>query len=148
MAAFDLLIQNASEILGLQGEPRKDAERALTPIPGGALGVANGRIAYLGSARDLPLDAVGPRTEVIDAQGGFVGPGFVDPHTHLVFAGERSSEFELRCRGSSYLEIARAGGGILSTVRVTRANSEDALEALALPRLRRKTAPGGESKAV
>jgi len=74
---------------------------------------------------------------VLDARGGFVGPGFVDPHTHLVFAGERSGEFELRCQGTSYQDIAHAGGGILSTVRATRASSEDALVKLALPRLRR-----------
>ena len=76
MAAFDLLVQNASEVLCVQGEPRQPAEQALTPIPRGVVGVVNGCISYLGAAKELPPDAVGPQTEVIDAQGGFVGPGF------------------------------------------------------------------------
>lgn len=135
MASFDLLIQNASEILSVQGEPGDPADRALTPIPRGALGISNGRIAYLGAAADLPPDAVGPRTQVIDALGGFVGPGFVDPHTHLVFAGERSREFELRCGGATYRQIAEAGGGIASTVQATRAASEDELVELGRRRL-------------
>jgi imidazolonepropionase len=135
MPAFDLLIHNTSEILCLQGEPNDPAEHALTPIPSGALGAANGRIVYLGPSKSIPRDAVGPRTQVIDALGGFAGPGFVDPHTHLVFAGDRSREFELRCKGTSYLEIARAGGGIASTVRATRAASEDRLVELGQRRL-------------
>src|SRR5262252_4002012 len=107
MAVFDLLIRNASEVL-------------LTPQMRAVVGVANGRIAYIGPEEQLAKDSRGPSTEVLDSRGGFVGPGFVDPHTHLVFAGERSSEFELRCHGATYLEIASAGGGILSTVRATR----------------------------
>src|SRR5262249_32337664 len=137
MPAFDLLIHNTSEVLCVSGELGHAAEQALSPIRARAGGVANGRIAYLGPASAVPKDAVGPSTQAIDALGGFVGPGFVDPHTHLVFAGERSGEFELRCRGATYLEIARAGGGIQSTVRATRAASEDELVALTLPRLRR-----------
>ncbi len=135
MAAFDLLIQNASEVLSVQGEPGQPAEQALTPISRGAVGVVNACISYLGGARDVPPDAVGPRTQVIDALGGFVGPGFVDPHTHLIFAGERSREFELRCRGASYREIAHSGGGIASTVQATRAASEDELVELGRRRL-------------
>jgi imidazolonepropionase len=72
---------------------------------------------------------------VLDAHGQFVGPGFVDPHTHAVFAGERAAEFDLRCQGATYLQIAQAGGGIASTVRSTRFASEDDLIRLALPRL-------------
>src|SRR5215471_7921152 len=135
MAAFDLLVQNASEVLCVQGDPGQPAEQALTPIARGAVGVVNGCISYLGMSKELPPDAVGPRTEVIDAQGGFVGPGFVDPHTHLIFAGERSAEFELRCRGASYREIANSGGGIASTVRATRATSEEQLVELGRRRL-------------
>ncbi|MDQ3265124.1 MAG: imidazolonepropionase [Myxococcota bacterium] len=134
--AFDRLIRNTSEVLTLTGSP-PDAERALAPILGGVVGIAAGKIAYLGPEEQLPEGAVGPSTEVLDAQGGFVGPGFVDPHTHAVFAGERAHEFELRNRGASYLEIAQAGGGIVSTVQATRAASEEELVALAAPRLRR-----------
>src|SRR5215471_2944201 len=137
MPALDLLIHNTSEVLCVSGELGLAAEQALSPIPAGAVGVANGRIAYLGPGSAVPGEAVAPSTQVIDSRGGFVGPGFVDPHTHLVFAGDRSTEFELRCHGATYLEIASAGGGILSTVRATRASSEDELVALALPRLRR-----------
>jgi imidazolonepropionase len=74
---------------------------------------------------------------VVDAHGGCVLPGLVDPHTHLVFGGERSLEFDLRCKGASYLEIAKAGGGIMSTVRATRMASEDQLVSSARPRLHR-----------
>ncbi|HYR56714.1 MAG TPA: imidazolonepropionase [Myxococcaceae bacterium] len=135
MGSFDLLIHNASEILSVQGELGDPADQALTPIPRGALGVSNAQIAYLGPAADLPPDAVGPRTQVIDALGGFVGPGFVDPHTHLIFAGERSREFELRCSGATYRQIAESGGGIASTVQATRAASEDELVELGRRRL-------------
>jgi len=139
---FDLLIKNTSELLRADGGPELCAERALNALDHGALGITAGRVAFLGPERELPADAVGPTTEVIDAQGGFVGPGFVDPHTHLVFAGDRSAEFDLRCQGKSYLEIAESGGGIVSTVQATRAASEDALVALALPRLARLLAQG------
>jgi imidazolonepropionase len=76
-----------------------------------------------------------PAREVIDAAGGFVGPALVDPHTHLVYAGNRADEFELRCQGKTYVEISKAGGGIMRTVAATRAASEDELVSLALPRL-------------
>jgi imidazolonepropionase len=94
-------------------------------------------VAYLEPESSLPAEAVGPRTEVIDAEGGFVGPGFVDPHTHLVFAGERSREFELRCQGATYQEIARSGGGIASTVHATRSASEGELLRVGRRRLSR-----------
>ena len=96
----------------------------------------------MGPGSAVPREAIVPSTQMIDARGGFVGPGFVDPHTHLVFAGERSTEFELRCRGATYLDIARAGGGIHSTVRATRAASEDELVELASRRLSTLLAQG------
>ncbi|MBM4381509.1 MAG: imidazolonepropionase, partial [Deltaproteobacteria bacterium] len=116
---------------------RAGAEAALAPVVDGAVGVRGGRIAWVGPRAELPAGARGPNTEVVDAGGGLVGPGFVDAHTHLVFAGERSREFELRARGASYLEIAAAGGGIANTMTATRAASHDELMTLARPRVQR-----------
>ncbi len=137
MPAFDLIVRNTSEVLTVQGSPQEPAEQALRPIPRGAVGVVKGQVAFLGPESELPLDALGPDTTVLDAAGGFVGPGFVDPHTHLVFAGERAHEFDLRNGGATYLQIAQAGGGIANTVSAVRAASEDALVKLARPRLKR-----------
>ncbi|MCP3103517.1 imidazolonepropionase [Myxococcus sp. K15C18031901] len=142
MGALELLVRNTSEVLTLEGTHRERAEDALTPHPGACVGVRDGVVAFVGPESDLPAGAVGPGTTVLDAQGGFVGPGFVDPHTHLVFAGERSAEFDLRNQGATYLEIAKAGGGIVGTVRATRAASEDELVRLALPRLQRLLSHG------
>jgi imidazolonepropionase len=133
----DVVIRNTSEVVTALGEPGEPVEKALAAIPRGAVGIIGARLAFLGPENQLPADAVGPETRVIDAGGGFVGPGFVDPHTHLVFAGERSGEFDLRCQGKSYLEIAAAGGGISSTVKATRAASETELMNGARHRLRR-----------
>jgi imidazolonepropionase len=129
MDRFDLLIHGASEIVTCTGEG--SAEDRLAPIVGGSVGVRDGRIAWLGV--EPPVRGV----IEIDARGGFVGPGFIDCHTHVVFAGDRSGEFEQRCQGKSYLEIAAAGGGIARTVTATRAAKEHELIELALPRLER-----------
>lgn len=137
MPPFDLIVRNASEVLTVQGSPAEPAERALTPIPNGAVGAVAGRVVFLGPEAELPPDALGPDTTLLDAAGGFVGPGFVDAHTHLVFAGERAHEFDLRNQGATYLEIAQAGGGIANTVSAVRAASESELVKLAKPRLRR-----------
>ncbi|MCA3596048.1 MAG: imidazolonepropionase, partial [Methylobacterium sp.] len=102
-------------------------------IEGGAVVVAGGRIVFAGAENDLPT-GLGD-AEIMDCEGRVVTPGLVDCHTHLVFGGNRAREFEMRLDGASYEEIARAGGGILSTVRATRAASEDELVASALPRL-------------
>ena len=99
-------------------------------VEGGAIGMRDGRIAFAGPAADAP-DAA----DVIDCEGRWITPGLIDAHTHLVFAGDRIAEFELRQKGASYEEIARAGGGIASTVAATRAASEAALVRSALPRL-------------
>ncbi|MDC0708064.1 imidazolonepropionase [Stigmatella sp. ncwal1] len=137
MEPLELLVRNTSEVLTVEGSHREPAERALTPHPRASVGVRGGRVAWVGPEAQLPPGAVGAGTQVLDAGGMFVGPGFVDPHTHLVFAGERASEFDLRCQGATYLQIAQAGGGIVSTVRATRAASEEELIRLALPRLQR-----------
>ena len=99
-------------------------------VEGGAIGLREGRIAFAGPAADAPNAA-----DVIDCDGRWITPGLIDAHTHLVFAGDRIAEFELRQKGASYEEIARAGGGIASTVAATRAASEAALVRSALPRL-------------
>ncbi|MCZ2407167.1 MAG: imidazolonepropionase, partial [Burkholderiales bacterium] len=105
-----------------------------------ALVVQGGRIAWLGPQEALPA-AYGtlPRH---DAQGAWATPGLVDCHTHLVYGGQRAHEFALRLAGASYEEVARAGGGIVSSVRATRAASEDALYASARPRLAALLAEG------
>jgi imidazolonepropionase len=91
------------------------------------------RIAYAGGAADAPPGLDAP--EHVDCAGRWITPGLIDCHTHLIHAGDRSHEFELRLQGASYEEIARAGGGIRSTMTATRAASEEALVASALPRL-------------
>ncbi|MGG5809568.1 imidazolonepropionase [Falsiroseomonas sp. CW058] len=100
-------------------------------VEDGAIAAKDGRIAWVGPRADLPGDAA----ETTRCDGAWITPGLIDCHTHLVFAGDRAREFELRLQGASYEEIALAGGGILSTVRATRAAGEDALVAAALPRL-------------
>jgi imidazolonepropionase len=98
-----------------------------------ALAAADGRIVYAGPAADLPADL--RARETIDCAGRLITPGLVDCHTHLVHAGHRAREFEQRLAGASYEEIAKRGGGIASSVRATRAASEDTLVDAALPRL-------------
>jgi len=109
-------------------------------IRDGALAMDDGRIAWVGPRRDLPS---GWRAEIEhDGKGGWLTPGLIDCHTHLVHAGNRADEFELRLAGASYEDIAKAGGGIASTVRATRAASEDELAAQSAVRLRRLIAEG------
>lgn len=103
-------------------------------IEDGALGWTDGVLTYVGPRSALPADAESTAGEVIETDGGWVTPALVDCHTHVVFAGDRAHEFELRLQGASYEDIARAGGGILSTVRSVRAASEDELLAESLPR--------------
>ncbi|MGX9425531.1 MULTISPECIES: imidazolonepropionase [Bradyrhizobium] len=102
-------------------------------IEHGVIAARDGRIAYAGAQSDFQRDA--DATERIDCAGRWVTPGLVDCHTHLVFGGNRAHEFELRLEGASYEEIARAGGGIVSTVAATRTANEAELVADALPRL-------------
>jgi len=104
-------------------------------IVDGALAVTGDRIAFVGRGDALPAPPDRLAEAVHDGGGRWMTPGLVDCHTHLVFAGARAREFELRLTGASYEEIARAGGGIVSTVAATRAADDDALVAAALPRL-------------
>jgi imidazolonepropionase len=105
----------------------------LGEVPDGIVACRDKRILYAGPAADAPPDL--DAAERIDCAGRWITPGLIDCHTHLVFAGDRSHEFELRLRGASYEEIAKAGGGILSTMKATRAASEQDLVESALPRL-------------
>jgi imidazolonepropionase len=114
------------------------ADDPLGRIEDGALAMKDGRIAWVGRRRDLP----GSAAQVTECHGAWILPGLIDCHTHLVFGGDRAAEFEQRLAGASYEEIARAGGGILSTVRATRAAGEEALLRQAEPRLHGLLAEG------
>ncbi|MYM29975.1 imidazolonepropionase [Duganella sp. CY15W] len=98
-----------------------------------AIAVKDGRIAWLGAQADMPQGA--QAVTVHDGGGSWLTPGLIDCHTHIVHAGNRSDEFEARLNGATYEDIARAGGGIMSTVRATRAASEDELLRQSLPRV-------------
>ncbi|GLH78470.1 imidazolonepropionase [Bradyrhizobium sp. SSBR45G] len=124
---FDRIWHNAQLATLREGQP------GLGVIEQGVIAARDGRIAFAGPQADFPGDA--DAAERIDCEGRWITPGLVDCHTHLVYGGDRAHEFELRLAGASYEEIARAGGGIVSTVAATRAASEDALIAAALPRL-------------
>ena len=104
-------------------------------IEGAAILVEDGRIAWIGPEAKLPTGARSGAAETERLDGRWVTPGLIDCHTHLVFGGERADEFAMRLAGATYEEIARAGGGIVSTVKKTRAASEDELLASALARL-------------
>ena len=109
-------------------------------IPDAAVALEGERIVWAGAMSDLP--AAYRSLPEHDCAGRLVTPGLIDCHTHAVFAGHRAVEFELRLKGASYEEIARAGGGILSTVTATRSASEDELLAKALPRVDQLIASG------
>lgn len=98
-----------------------------------AIAVQEGKIAWLGAMADLPADYVAE--QVFDGQGAWLTPGLIDCHTHMVYAGNRSHEFEARLNGVAYEEIARQGGGIVSTVKATRAASDEELMQASLPRV-------------
>jgi imidazolonepropionase len=101
-------------------------------IEKGVLAAKDGRIIYAGSANDAPRFNA---KDMIDCEGRWITPGLIDCHTHLVYAGNRAHEFEMRLNGATYEEIAKGGGGIVSTVKATRAASEEELITQSLPRL-------------
>lgn len=109
-------------------------DRPFGLIEAGALALKDGRIAWVGPACDLPAAPDTLATSIDRLDGALVTPGLIDCHTHLVFGGDRAHEFDLRLNGASYEDIAKAGGGIASTVRATRAGDEDALLRQSLPR--------------
>jgi imidazolonepropionase len=114
-----MLIVNSSQMLTLAGGPQRGAELGrLGIIPDGAVLIRGGEIVETGTSE--ALTAKYPNEERLNAGGMAVLPGFVDPHTHLVWAGDRAAEFEMRLQGKTYMEIMAAGGGIASTVKATR----------------------------
>jgi imidazolonepropionase len=120
--------------------PPSDARPGYGELRDAALAVNRGRIVWLGHRAELPA---GLHTgQSIDGGGAWVTPGLIDCHTHIVYAGNRSDEFEARLLGATYAEIAQRGGGILSTVRATRAASEDDLFVASEPRVRALLAEG------
>src|SRR5438128_10018541 len=124
---FDRIWDNARLATVREGMPE------LGVVERGVIAARDGRIVFAGSRSDFLSDA--DAAERIDCAGRWITPGLVDCHTHLVFGGNRAHAFELRLQGASYEELARAGGGIVSTVAATRASSEAELVAGALPRL-------------
>jgi imidazolonepropionase len=143
--AADFLIENADLIATCAGPAPRigPAQREITPLHGSVIAALDGVIAYVG-----PTEGLGERVEIlrgatrIDARGCTVVPGFVDPHTHVVFAGDRRQELQRRLSGATYAEIAAAGGGIARTVSATRGASEDALVELTRARLDEMLAAG------
>ncbi|MGD2116133.1 MAG: imidazolonepropionase [Acidobacteriota bacterium] len=135
---IDLLIENVSEVATARGsEPRSGADLGrVTRTAGAEIVCRDGRIAFVGTPGER-RERFGelPDASRLDAGGGTIVPGFVDPHTHLPWAGSREDEFSLRLKGASYQELGAAGGGILSTVSATREADEDALRRLVLRRM-------------
>jgi imidazolonepropionase len=127
-----LAVLHASQLVTLAGPTRPRIRRELSElaiIPDGGMLIRDGRIEFVGPSAEIENKE--GDAEVIDARGKVVLPGFVDAHTHLVFAGNRLDDFERRARGDTYEQIAKAGGGIWSTVEKTRAASEEDLLARA-----------------
>ena len=130
-----MLIHSASQLLTLNGGPQRGGDLGdLSIILDGAVLVRDEKIVVVGTSDEL-RNAY-PDEPTLDAGSKVVLPGFVDPHTHLVWAGDRAAEFEERLQGKSYLEILAEGGGILSTVRATRTSSLDKIMAETRPRIR------------
>lgn len=125
----DLLLTGIGHLTTNTGSPVSDA----------AIAIESGAVTYAGPGRDAPSQGDADR---VDCEGRCVIPGFVDAHTHLVFAGDRSDEFAQKMSGTSYQEIAASGGGILSTVAATRAATEEELFVEAAARVRRMIAAG------
>lgn len=131
-ANTSLLVTNCSQLVTLAGSARPRVGKEMQDvgvIADGAMLVQGRRIAAVGRRAEIEALATS-ETKVVDAGGRAVLPGFVDAHTHLIFAGNRVDEFELRCSGMTYQQIAEGGGGIRSTVRKTRAATEDELVAI------------------
>ncbi|ADC51367.1 imidazolonepropionase [Alkalihalophilus pseudofirmus OF4] len=128
-----IFIRHANEVITLKGGSdaplTKERMEELHIIKGGSVWIEDGNIHAVGTDEEILADYQNrlDEAEVIDARGKVVAPGFVDPHTHLVFAGSRENEFNMRLEGSSYMEIMNAGGGIHATTRATREAGQEQL---------------------
>ena len=134
----DFLIDNADLVATCAGPAPKcgSAQRQINALPNASVAGFDGRIVFVGSAADASQTITLTSTaQVIDGEGCTVIPGFVDPHTHLIFAGDRRDELRRRLGGATYADIAASGGGIVKTVTATRAASEHELVDLARKRL-------------
>jgi imidazolonepropionase len=141
MSTVDTLVHNAAQLATCAGGLRRGARmRDAAVIADGAVAIRDGIIVAVGTSRDLVRRF--EAAETMDAQGLAVCPGFVDPHTHVVYAGERLDELEQRIAGRSYQEIMARGGGILATARATRAASIETLVSETRPRLARMLSLG------
>ncbi len=136
-----MLIHSSSQLLTLAGGPQRGHSLgSLGIIEHGAVIVRDEKIVAVGTTDELK--AAYPNEPTLDASGCVLMPGFVDPHTHLIWAGDRANEFEMKMAGAKYLDILAAGGGIISTVHATRTASIESLIAQTRPRLLRMFAHG------
>jgi len=145
VTSADFLIDDADLVATCAGPaPRAGAAQAdIAPISGASIAALDGRIVYVGRSSDCRHEvSLRPSATVLDGRGRTVVPGFVDPHTHLVYAGDRREELRRRLAGATYAEIAAEGGGIVRTVDATRAATEDDLVQAARPRLAAMLANG------
>lgn len=133
MKPIDILIRN-SQIFTAQTEH--------SVINNGAIAIQDGQIIWMGNDIDLPQDYLGNTTKTLSFDTGWITPGLIDCHTHLVYGGNRSDEFRRQLNGESYAQISASGGGIMSTVRATREASEETLFATASERLQHWLAQG------
>jgi imidazolonepropionase len=136
-----MLIHSATQLLTLKDGPQRGrALGTLGIIENGAVLIRDEKIVAVGETDELRASY--PNEPTLDASGCVVMPGFVDPHTHLIWGGDRAKEFEMRLEGAKYLDILAAGGGIISTVQATRTASIESLIAQARPRMMRMFATG------
>jgi imidazolonepropionase len=145
MLTADFLIDDADLVATCAGPaPRRGAaQREISAIPRASVAGLDGRIVFVGPADECRRAvSLAPHARVVDARGRTIVPGFVDPHTHLVYAGDRRDELRRRLAGATYAEIAATGGGIVKTVAATREATEDSLVDAARPRLAAMLAHG------
>src|SRR5215216_6968756 len=136
-----MLIHSSSRLLTLANGPQRGKSLGtLGIIENGAVVVRDEKIVAVGTTSELRASY--PNEPTLDANGCVIMPGFVDPHTHVIWAGDRANEFEMRMAGAKYLDILASGGGIISTVRATRTASIETLIAQTRPRILRMFAHG------